>query len=755
MTYLANMLMRHRRWPACAMLALTGIAIWGLTRLGYDDVPARMLRSEGRLFERLAELHGDFGADDNDLVLLYQADPLFAPAPLQALQALDRRLEETDEVLTVWSIADAVVFDGLSPRPLLPAHGAPPDAFQAARDTALQHPLLAEVMVSDDATATLLIVKLAGGELRTPEIGQRISVVRRTIDEVAPPGVRVRLTGIPVVRLDLFTTLKQEQVLFLALGTAVGALISAALFRNLRAVIIAVAGPMTGALWSLGALGVIGQQVDTLTSVLPTLVIVIGFTDSVHLVYHLRQRRLAGASPREAAHSAVAIVGGACALTSLTTAIGFGSLILAELAIIRNFGLACACGVVLSFVAVVTITPLLASTRIGARVVREPKGGGGEQAPLPGQAAAGGLSALVIRGAKPLAVLGVTGTALLVAVALQLKPDSTMAEAVPSDSETIAALQYVDAHLGGTIDLFVLVEWPADMRWSDPQVAAALAEAARALRTEPLLARPISIYTVLQSLPMTPDSPAAREAALRLLPSDIVQRFLRPDQRRALVRARVPDRGTATMRPVLARLDERLEAVRAAHPELALNLTGTVVMAAENLHRMIGDLQRSLGFAILLIFGVLAVAFRSLRMGLLSIVPNLFPLALSAALLVFLGQPMRLTTVIVFTISLGIAVDDTIHFLSRYQRELRAVDDVPEAVRRTLREMTPVLLLTTAVLVGGYAPVGLSSLPVLRLFALLACVALATALIGDLIILPALLAVFPGRKRNVDVPPAR
>ena len=176
-----------------------------------------------------------------------------------------------------------------------------------------------------------------------------------------------------------------------------------------------------------------------------------------------------------------------------------------------------------------------------------------------------------------------------------------------------------------------------------------------------------------------------------------------------------------------------------------LSLTGTSVVAVGQLNGMILDLARSLGLAALVIFGVMTAALRSIRLGLLTVLPNVFPLALIGAFLVWIGRPLELTTVIVFSICLGVAVDDTIHFVMRYRRELAIDGDVNGALSRTFVAVGAALLTTTAVLVGGFSTVLLSAMPTNRLFSILSCVALVAALIGDLVFLPALLACFGGK----------
>ena len=164
------------------------------------------------------------------------------------------------------------------------------------------------------------------------------------------------------------------------------------------------------------------------------------------------------------------------------------------------------------------------------------------------------------------------------------------------------------------------------------------------------------------------------------------------------------------------------------------------VVSAYRVRQMITDLVYSLTTAAVLIFILLTLAFRSIWLGLVSVIPNAFPLVATAAVLGLAGEPLRYASAVCFCISLGIAVDDTIHFLWRYRRQQRALTDRAAAIRATFLSMAPVLVTTTVLLLIGFGAAIFSPVPTLRVFGGTACVAILWALAGDLIILPALLA---------------
>jgi predicted RND superfamily exporter protein len=433
---------------------------------------------------------------------------------------------------------------------------------------------------------------------------------------------------------------------------------------------------------------------------------------------------------RTAAREAVRVVGPACALTSLTTAIGFASLAAARIDVIERFGLAAAAGSVLTFAAVVSVVPVLMASPLGARA--------GAARPR-GEAGAAVVGVLIAR-ARPVAVAGVVVTVLLAATSTRLVPSSALREGLPERSPAARAVQVIDDEFGGLMELIVRVEWDAALTIEHPDVLDTLRAVHAVLDEEPLVGQPFSALTVLEAIPGD-DDPARKVRLLSRAPPGIVTRVLRPDLRRAVVTAPVPDSGTHVHAPMLARLQKRLEALDGASPSTSLVLTGTPVAVGRSADFMIEDLAVSLAIAAGVILVVMVVAFRSMVLGLISLVPNVFPLVSAGALLVLTGRPLTVTGVITFVVCLGIAVDDTIHVLTRVRRGIESGLTVAEAVAESLRSVGAALITTTAVLVGGFGTLLFSEMPMLSLFGELCCIALLAALLGDLVFLPALLKV--------------
>jgi predicted RND superfamily exporter protein len=751
---LSELFGRHRAGIAAVVIAITFAAIVGNSRLTFDAVPRNIFRSSDANFADLERALEQFGSDDNDCLLVVEpVDPeqdLFLPESIATIRRLVDRIKPLAEIDSVNSLTDLVtVRPGEPIRSLLPPPDAPLEEYRRARDEAVGHPLLKGQVLAEDAKTALIVVRLKGQALSVDQVAPVVTQLHAIAEDVSQGSpLRIRLTGVPPIRVEIFAAVQRESVKFMLVGAVLAFSMALILFRRFWAVVIVASAPILGSFWTFGLMGLIGEKVNVINSVLPTLVMVIGFTDSVHLMVDIRRSRSLGVSPLASVKAAIRHLGLPCALTSLTTAVGFGSLAVAEVDVIKRFGLVCAGGALLAFTAIMTVVPLLASSRLGLNVQTDRKSDvitryvhGFEN-----------IIHWIMDHAWLVTVGGVALTAVLAATATRLQPDMRLTETIPQHNESYQALKHCDAVLGGTLMAVILVDWPESMQVTSPEVVDAIQAAHQVFEDEPETRYPLSLINLLESLPDAAgdsDHLADRTGLLFTpwVPKELTHRFARPDLRRASITAHLEDRGTIHHMPAFERLRHRLKDLGDQYEGFRFTLTGTVVVGSENINQMIVDLLKSLGLAAVVIFGVMTLVFRSFRLGIISVIPNTLPLVATASLLVVTGQTLQLTSVIVFSICLGVAVDDTIHFLSRFQRELKIDGNVRNAISRSFSAVGTALVTTTIVLLTGFGSVLTSDMPSSRLFGGLSCVAIVTALIGDLVILPAMLICFVKQKK--------
>ena len=471
--------------------------------------------------------------------------------------------------------------------------------------------------------------------------------------------------------------------------------------------------------------------------VLPVLISLIGLTDGVHLMVQIRKLRASGLSGREAAQRGISEVGLACFLTSLTTAIGFGSLTLATSEVVQEFGKSCVIGVVLTFVSVICVIPLACTTVLGRSVHI-----GHEKGLIDRNL--GKISRVidfVMPHTRALSWTAIIATVVLTAISIFLPPDDKGASNVPKSAEAAVGMDHMDKAFGGLNFCSVDVRWTDKIGADSADVLQVVTEVSDLLETEEMIGQPLSIKNFVEYYPGD-GKPAERMSMLELLPPPLKRAFYRPERRFANVTFRVQNLGIAAYDPVFKRLEAELEEIDAAHPEFTLHMTGGTVERWRTIFEIVLDLAASLGSAMVIIFLVLTIVYRSLTIGLISALTNIFPLALTGAVLVFTGQTLEVVTVLAFTVCLGIAVDDSIHFITRFQEERLKGGSDADAIRRAFTAVGTALVMTTAVLITGFSVVLFSGLRDYQLFVAMGILTIGSALFGDIVFLPALIAYF-------------
>ncbi len=681
-----------------------------------------------------------------EVLVLVTSDDFFNPPAARAIRQAVENLERLPQVSQVMWMDQAPPLNlfGL-PEPALPDHRASQRRFDAARARALANPMIAGQLLSHDGRTMMLSIQLDWFHVRS-DADCTDNLVRAVEDAFAKHDVAmdVGVTGEVPIRLVMSASSKDNDRKFQYIAYGVILILATILFRGPSAVLITALAPALGVFWTMGCIRFFHFEDNPFNHVVvPVLLSLVGFTDGVHMMTQIRVHRAAGLSPRAAVAQSLDEVGAACMLTSLTTAIGFGSLAWAHHEVVRQFGWCCVLGVGITFLAIMAAIPLACLSPLG-RSVHQGHGRGWIEKNLD---RATGIIRVVLSSRKRYAAIGILLTLVTIGLTAQLQPDERILNAIPERSSEARWLRHMDRAFGGLETAHIRISWDETVEDESPEIIAVSDAVERMLRQEPLLGTPLGIARLIDALPG--DATASEKASMvDLLPPPLRRVFLLPEQGEMKVIFRLQDLGIARYGPVFERIEQRLAEIEQQHPNFALTLAGGAVWRWENLYRIMVDLTKSLGTASVMILVVLSFAYRSLRLGLIAIVPNLLPLTVTGTGMWLVGQPLELVSVLAFTVCLGIAVDDTIHFLTRYQLESHGGvgDDV--AIERAFRGVGTAMMMTTFVLVCGFTTVLWSDTREHHIFALMGGGTVAAALIADMLFLPALLAVFDRRRQT-------
>jgi predicted RND superfamily exporter protein len=326
----------------------------------------------------------------------------------------------------------------------------------------------------------------------------------------------------------------------------------------------------------------------------------------------------------------------------------------------------------------------------------------------------------------------------LTLVYANLEPRYRLADQVPDREQAVAASGSIDVKLAGANPVDVLVELPAGTIYQ-PEALATIAAIHAAVENQPGVANVWSVETLRRWLAekLGRDDIATLQEYVDLLPDQLARRFVSADADAVVVSGRVPDVDASQLLPIVKELDASLDAVRAAHPGYQIAVTGLSAIAARNSASMIQQLSTSLTVEMVFVAGLIGIAFRSVLVMAVAVLPGLFPIVIAGAVLWWFNEGLQFASIVALTVAFGLGLDATIHFLNRLRLEQRPGEAAGEGVKRATVLVGPALILTTLVLACGLAVTVFSDLPSLQLFGWLSAFTLMAALAGDLLILPA------------------
>jgi len=472
-------------------------------------------------------------------------------------------------------------------------------------------------------------------------------------------------------------------------------------------------------------------------NVMTPLIMVISFSDSMQLTFAARDRLIAGDDKMAAFRNALYIVGPACVLTHATAGVSFAALTFSQSDLIHAFGEAGLVAVAVAMVAVLMMVPLLGVLLIrkeghfAEQVRRSDKG-----VDILRKFCSWVATQMVTRpGLYTTIALVVVGG--LCAAYAQLQPRYRLADQLPDRETAVQAAHRLDAKLTGANPIDVLIQIPKDKSLFDPETLSVIADVHHLVEKTAGVGNVWSLQTLRDWLAekMHRTDIGTLKQYVDILPKYLTRRFISADEHAVVVNGRVPDVDASQLLPVIHTLDRELAAVRAKYPGYEIAVTGLSAIAARNSATMIDRLSRGLTVEIGFVAAFIGIAFRSPVVMLVSILPGIFPIVLAGALLLLLGMGLQFASVIALTVSFGLGLSATIHFLNRLQIEDTDANDPGVGVERATVLVGPPLILTSAVLACGLAMTVFSALPSLRMFGWLSAFAMIAALLADLFIL--------------------
>jgi uncharacterized protein len=729
----------HRTLCAVVFIILSAIAAVGFVRVKVDDSLSQLFRSDTDEFRTYEEVTRRFPSNEFDVLIVIEGDRLLERASLEKLRevAIDLQLVDgTRGLISIFSAREPPD-QGPIPPPLFPNPLPQGADYQALIKRVTSNEIIKGKMLSDDGKLTLMVLALEPSSTAPEKLGPTIAAVREAVKtNLEGTGLRAELSGVPVMQLEIRDAIQRDRLVYNTLGFAVGCLIAIIFFRRPSFMIIAAAPPLVAILMALGVLGWLGFSLNMFLNVMTPLIMVISFSDSMQITFAARDRLLLGDDKYAAFRNALLIVGPACVLTHATAGVSFIALQFSSSDLIRTFGEAGLIAVAVALVAVLMGVPLL-----GVLLIRNEAAFVAAVRDM--DTALDWLrrlcSWIAIRMVARPGLYSLLSLLVVVVLSLgyaQLQPRYRLADQVPDRQKAVQASNRLDVKLTGANPFDVYIQFPKGASLYDQNTLDVIADVHALLERQTGIGNVWSLDTLRRWLAekLHKSDVETLRQYVDLLPPYLTRRFISAEQDAVIVSGRVPDSDASQLLPIVDRIDRQLNAVRAKYPAYKIGVTGLSVISARNSALMIDKLSDGLTIEIAFVAAFIGLAFWSPVVMLISILPGLFPIVLAGCMLLLTGQGLQFASVIALTVSFGLGLSATIHFLNRLQIE--DIDPDPAVgVERATILVGPPLILTSAVLACGLAMTVLSSLPSLRLFGWLSAFAMVAALLADMFML--------------------
>jgi uncharacterized protein len=729
----------HRMLCTVVFIVLSLLATVGFARVKVDDSLSQLFRSDTDEFRTYEEVTHRFPSNEFDILIVIEGDRLLERSSLEKLRELAINLQLIDGTRGLISIFSArePPQNGQIPPPLFPNPLPQGDEYQALIKRVMANEIIRDKMLSPDGKLTLMVLALEPAATGPDRLNNVVDEVRKEVrEQLQGTGLRGELSGVPVMQHEIRNAIQTDRLLYNTLGFAVGCLIAIMFFRRFSFMIIAAGPPLVAILLALGALGWFGFSLNMFLNVMTPLIMVISFSDSMQLTFAARDRLLAGDDKVTAFRNALLIVGPACVLTHATAGVSFIALQFSSSDLIRTFGEAGLVAVAVALVAVLMGVPLLGVLLIRNEAEFVAAVRNMDTALNALRRFCGWIAIRMV--ARP-GLYSLMSLLLVAALSLGyslLQPRYRLADQVPDREQAVKASSRLDVKLTGANPFDVYIQFPKGASLYSPETLAVIADVHALLEHQPGVGNVWSLETLRRWLAekLNKSDVETLKEYVDLLPPYLTRRFVSAEQDAVIVSGRVPDSDASQLLPIVDRTDQQLNSIRAKHPGYKIAVTGLSVISARNSALMIDKLSRGLTIEIVFVAAFIGLAFWSPVVMLISILPGLFPIVLAGTLLLVTGQGLQFASVIALTVSFGLGLSATIHFLNRLQIE--DIDPDPAVgVERATILVGPPLILTSAVLACGLAMTVLSSLPSLRLFGWLSAFAMVAALFADLFML--------------------
>ena len=744
----------ERPWLSVAiLLVLTALAAAAIPKLETDPSGEGLMVAHDPARKLYEQVKRRFGSD-NLTVVVVKADDVLTPAVLRTVARLTEGLERLDGVTRVESLTTVrnIKADGdrLDTELLvrLPVSDDPAETARVRRDT-LGNRVFVGNLVSADARATVITI-YTDSRPRDVTFNDRFTEgVEALIRSASGPGLTIYQLGEIFTRTVNQAYIAHDQRTIVRVGVVLLLLVLLIAFRTAQGVVIPMATALLSIVWVLGAMAATGLPLNLLTSIVPALLVAIGFTEDVHLIAEYHTRLEHGRPKLVAIREMLEESALPLTITTATTVVGFGTLIFTDVTMLTQFGWASSIGLAANFVVTMLMVPLmLRYWPVPRRLRRSAFADSDVAVEGPFLRFIDGLGHFNLRHRRAILVTaGLVGLGSLIGW-FSLHVDNDLLKVLPKDSPVLQRMADLGRSLGGALNFYVVVDTGRPDGIKEPAVLRHIAGLQDFLAGTGQVSKTVSVTDYLRKMhremnggdpafETIPDSADEVAQYMLLLEGRDFAKFVDFDASGANIVVRHNLTGSQAISALRRQIEGYI--AREFPPTLVARPTGEAILTNNAADFLAVNELQSLGWTFLVITVIHAVLFMSIKAGVLSMIPNVIPVLTVYGLMGLVGIPLNVGTALVATIAVGIAVDDTVHHMVTYNRHLKRHHDQERAMFETLRSQARPIIYVSLALIAGFSVLVFASLVSTVQFGLLAAFVMAMALIAELTVAPVLM----------------
>ncbi len=738
-------------------------------KLSYEFV--RAIPTDNPKYIAFQEFRKKYGEDGNLMVLGVQTEQFFDASFFNKYKTLHHELKKLNAVEEVISIVSAVNLvknyetEKLEAKNIFENIGTGQQAIDSGKNVFLNLPFYQNRIYNLKSNAWLMGVKINNEVMNSKDRAAVVTSIIKLADEFSlATQTQVYKSGLPLIRTEMATRIADEMKWFLFASALLCAVILLLFFRSVSSMLLSLAVVSIGVIWSLGTMHLLGYSITLLTALIPPLVVVIGIPNCIYFLnkYHTSYNQTG--DKNAALILMVEKMGIVTLFCNLAAAIGFAVFALTKSAILQEFGVVAGINIMaLFFISLIIIPAVLAYL---------PKPKSRHTRYLHNRNLHRWLDRLERWSLNHRKLIYVT-TVIVMLVSLtgmtQLKSVGFIVDDIPKTDKLYTDLKFFEHHFKGVMPLEILVNTKKKYGVSrNLNNLERIDSLTHYMQTIPAIGKPLSIVDGLkfakqaffegdsqyysmpsefdlpglsQYLTMRKDSTAAKNSFAK-----IVSSFMDEDKMEARISVNMQDVGSQRLPQIIDSIQKRSDQLF-AKDKYEVQFTGTSITFLEGSHFIINGLKESIFWAFLLIALCMFYLFKSWRILITSLIPNIIPLVITAGVMGWVGVPLKPSTVLIFSVALGIAIDVTIRFLVNYKQELPNYNNnIEKTVIQTIHSTGISIIYTSMVLIAGFIIFCFSGFGGTQSLGWLTSLTLITATLTNLVLLPAILISFGKEK---------